>query len=605
MRRLFLLALLVFVLVAGWFLVSLYQPFTGDGGARKTVTLKPGGVGDLASALEDEGIISSSFFFQLRTTLEGKRGSLKPGTYTLREDMSYSDVIAALEKGPPANTIQVSVPEGRSRSEIAESVSESGLKGDYEKATRRSRDLNPRRYGAKGAKDLEGFLWPSTYELKRGQNVRLLIDKQLRAFKDNFATVSMRAARSKNLTPYEVLTIASLVERETAVPRERKLIASVIYNRLAQDQSLGIDATVRFFTGNWDKPLTQSELQTPNPLQHAGQQGTAAGADRQPGPALDPRGGQPARHRLPVLRRRPVRPEGPAPHVPQDAGRVQRGGRPLQPGARGGRRQGPQGVLAGVLGYPVAHSRSPAMHNAAFEALGMAPGWRYVALPISGELFEETVRALPGSGYRGANVTIPHKLLALAVADEASDSARGAGAANTLTFEDGAIRADNTDVGGLLDAIGEPPATALVLGAGGAARGAVWALREAGAEVAVWNRTVERADALAGELGVSVAAERRAAWVRRARQHDRGRPGREPLRRERADGPRAGRKGTAPAGGRPGLPGGGAQTPLERWAGQARFVDGLEILVRQGARSFEIWTGRKPPLDAMRAAARA
>ena len=75
-------------------------------------------------------------------------------------------------------------------------------------------------------------------------------------------------------------------------------------------------------------------------------------------------------------------------------------------------------TLAGVLGDPVGHSRSPAMHNAAFEALGL--DWRYVKLPVAAELFEETVRALPGSGYRGANVTIPHKEAALALADEAT-----------------------------------------------------------------------------------------------------------------------------------------------------------------------------------------
>ena len=281
LRRLFLLGLLVVGLFAIWFLVSLYQPFAGDPGSRKTVTLKPGGVGDLASTLEKEGIISSSFFFQLRTSIAGKRGDLKPGTYTLREDMAYGDVITVLEKGPPANTIQVSIPEGRSRGEIADAIS--GLRGNYERATRKSSKLNPRRYGARGAKDLEGFLWPSTYEMKRGQPVRALVDKQLAAFQENFAKVSMREARSKNLTPYEVLTIASLVERETAVPRERKLIASVIYNRLAQDQSLGIDATIRFFTGNWDQPLKQSELQMPSPYNTRLNKGLPPGPIGNPG----------------------------------------------------------------------------------------------------------------------------------------------------------------------------------------------------------------------------------------------------------------------------------------------------------------------------------
>src|SRR4051795_8697593 len=150
--------------------------------------------------------------------------------------------------------------------------------------------------------------------------------------------------------------------------------------------------------------------------------------------------------------------------------------------------------LAGVLGHPVAHSRSPAMHNAAFRELGL--DWHYVKLPVPPELFAETVRALPGSGYRGANVTIPHKLAALTLADTASEAARAIGAANTLSFADGAIAAENTDAGGFLAALGESPRgrTALVLGAGGAARAVVWALQEAGAaEVSVWNRTPERA----------------------------------------------------------------------------------------------------------------
>ena len=264
-RRLFLLFGLIFVLFAGWFLISLYQPFTGDGGDRKTVTVKPGGVGDIASTLEEEGIVSSGFFFQLRATLAGKRSDLKPGTYVLREDMSYTDAIAVLEKGPPRNIVQVGIPEGQSRGEIAESLTESGLRGDYERATRRSDALNPRRYGARGAKNLEGFLWPSTYEMKRGQTMRTLVDKQLAEFKANIAKVSMREARSKNLTPYEVLTIASLVERETALPRERKLIAGVIYNRLSEDQRLDIDATVRFIHNKWDGALTQSELNSNSP----------------------------------------------------------------------------------------------------------------------------------------------------------------------------------------------------------------------------------------------------------------------------------------------------------------------------------------------------
>jgi shikimate dehydrogenase len=253
-------------------------------------------------------------------------------------------------------------------------------------------------------------------------------------------------------------------------------------------------------------------------------------------------------------------------------------------------------TLAGVLGFPVAHSRSPAMMNAAFEALGL--DWRYVRLPVSPERFAETARALPGSGYRGANVTIPHKLAALDLADTRGEAADAIGAANTLTFEDGAITADNTDAPGLLDALPGSPAgrRALVLGAGGAARAAVWALRQAGAEVAVWNRTPERGAALATELDVEHVPVPRAAdlLVNATAVGLGGKTETEllealPLTRLEpeivVD-----------------MPYGDEPTALSGWGAKrgAQVVDGLELLVRQGARSLERWTGQPAPLHAMR-----
>jgi shikimate dehydrogenase len=253
-------------------------------------------------------------------------------------------------------------------------------------------------------------------------------------------------------------------------------------------------------------------------------------------------------------------------------------------------------TLAGVLGFPVAHSRSPAMMAAAFAELGL--DWRYVRLPVPPERFTETARALPGSGFRGANVTIPHKLAAHALADELTPAAAAIGAANTLSFEEGRVLADNTDAGGLIDALGEDARgrRAFVLGAGGAGRAAVWALREAGAEVAVWNRTPERARDLAAELGVDHAEHpaRQADVLVNATSVG--------LRGE--DLPALLELEPAPVvvelvyGSRP--------TGLTRWAEErgARVVDGLEVLVRQGARSLGRWTGRAAPLEAMRRAAR-
>ena len=256
-------------------------------------------------------------------------------------------------------------------------------------------------------------------------------------------------------------------------------------------------------------------------------------------------------------------------------------------------------TLAGVLGFPVAHSRSPAMMNAAFEELGL--DWRYVKLPVPPDRFAEMVRALPASGYGGANVTIPHKVAADELADERSPAAEAIGAANTLVFTGGRIEADNTDAPAVIDALAQELAgrSALVLGAGGAGRAAVWALREAGAEVAVWNRTPERAERLAGELGVEHTRVPRSAdvLVNTTSVGLHGESEQEVLHALALDGCEAATVLDLVYGGQP--------TALGRWAARrgARVVDGLEVLACQGARAFERWTGRPGPLDTMRRAA--
>ena len=238
------------------------------------------------------------------------------------------------------------------------------------------------------------------------------------------------------------------------------------------------------------------------------------------------------------------------------------------------------------------------MHNAAFEALGL--GWRYNLLPVPPELFEETVRALPASGYRGVNVTIPHKEAALALADEATAAARAIGAANTLSFEDGVIHADNTDAAGLIAALPRDPKdmTALVLGAGGAGRAAAWALNGAGADVAVWNRTAERAERLAADLDVTaVEAPTEVDLVVNATSVGLA-PGDviEDLPLAWIEPPRVAVE----------LVYGEHLKPFQAWAEASgcEVVDGLEVLVRQGALSFERWTAQEAPLEVMRAAAR-
>ncbi|HEX3325211.1 MAG TPA: shikimate dehydrogenase [Solirubrobacterales bacterium] len=256
-----------------------------------------------------------------------------------------------------------------------------------------------------------------------------------------------------------------------------------------------------------------------------------------------------------------------------------------------------------VLGYPVGHSRSPAMHGAALAELGLGAEWTYEAIEVAPDAFEARVRAMPGEGFAGANVTVPHKGAALAVADELSETAREIGAANTLLFAGGEIRAENTDAGGLLRALPASPAgkRALVLGAGGAARAVVWALVREGAEVGVWNRTELSARNLCEELGGEPVPEPdQSAYELIVNSTSVGLGGESPFAELPLD----------PGGFTAGqtvvdMVYGDEPTALLRAADAAgaTVVDGIEVLVQQGALSLEIWTGRPAPLATMRSVA--
>lgn len=266
-----------------------------------------------------------------------------------------------------------------------------------------------------------------------------------------------------------------------------------------------------------------------------------------------------------------------------------------------------------VLGYPVAHSRSPAMQNAALAELGLGDEWSYEAIEVAPDAFETRVRAMSEEGFSGVNVTVPHKGAALALADELSETAREIGAANTLVFaqfpdaEDEAprVRAENTDAEGLLRALPSPPRErrALVLGAGGAARAVVWALLREGATVDVWNRTELRSQHLCEELGgTAVKAPDQQAYELIVNTTAVGLDGEDPFSELPLAPDAFGAEQTIAD-----MVYGAESTALLRAAGEAgaSTVDGIEILVQQGALSLEIWTGRPAPLETMRIAARA
>jgi uncharacterized YceG family protein len=265
----FLALALLALLVVG--VLMLFQPFGSAEGTPVKVTIPAGSsAGEIGDRLAHSGVVDSGVLFSIRAALSGKRGDLRSGPHTLRRDMSYSAAITALSSEPAVSkppTVRIVIPEGRSRRETVPIVRRARLRGDYMQASQRfSGTLDPFRYGApNGTRSLEGFLFPATYELRVGGTARALVERQLAAFRDNFARVDLHRARRKNLTGYDVLIIGSMVEREAQLPAERPLIAAVIYNRLKDGIPLGIDATIRYATGNWSRPLRRSELEIDSP----------------------------------------------------------------------------------------------------------------------------------------------------------------------------------------------------------------------------------------------------------------------------------------------------------------------------------------------------
>jgi UPF0755 protein len=167
---------------------------------------------------------------------------------------------------PPPKIVRITIPEGETRGQIARIAAREGLSGSYLAAARRSSLLDPAHYGAPvRTPNLEGFLFPATYELYAGSSARRLVAEQLQAFEENFGRDETRRAHALHITPYQLLIVASMVEREALLERDRPRVAAVIYNRLRLGMALGIDATIRYALNDFSAPLTEAQLQTNSP----------------------------------------------------------------------------------------------------------------------------------------------------------------------------------------------------------------------------------------------------------------------------------------------------------------------------------------------------
>jgi UPF0755 protein len=162
--------------------------------------------------------------------------------------------------------VRVLVPEGDTRRQIAARAHAAGLTGSYLTASKRSSLLNPAHYGApSGTPNLEGFLFPATYDLYRGDPASRLVREQLIAFTERFGDAEIRRAQELRITPYQLLIVASMVEREARLADDRDKVAAVVYNRLRLHMPLGIDATIRYALDDYTRPLTAAQLALDSP----------------------------------------------------------------------------------------------------------------------------------------------------------------------------------------------------------------------------------------------------------------------------------------------------------------------------------------------------
>ncbi|MGH2829592.1 MAG: endolytic transglycosylase MltG [Actinomycetota bacterium] len=237
----------VLVLLAGAGALWVRSVAAGEGGPSRPVTvLVPQGAsaGRIAELLEQSGVIRQAWLFKVLARLDGRAAVLKPGEYGLRTGMSYAAVLAALEAGPIEVFERVVIPEGKTIREIVDIIRRrtSLSASRFEEEIRSGRHRLP--IVPAGSSNLEGLLFPKTYDIKEGTGEAQALQMMLDQFTKE--TAGLDFGNPRNLTPYQVIVLASLVEREAKIDQDRGKIAGVIYNRLRRGMRLQIDATVQY-----------------------------------------------------------------------------------------------------------------------------------------------------------------------------------------------------------------------------------------------------------------------------------------------------------------------------------------------------------------------
>jgi peptidoglycan lytic transglycosylase G len=278
-RRRGLIVLLAFVLVMVGLAVAAggyYEWAVGASGPQRpvSITIPSGATGsDVANLLKKEGVIRSTLGFRLLAKVRHFSSGFEAGRYNLKTNMPVSNVLDALKAGPVVQSLRVTFPEGYRLSQMAQRVKDKlGIKSStFTKSADSGRwTLDP--YLPAGTNTVEGFLFPSTYDFLKDSKATDVIQRLLQEFDKQAKTLSWTNAKALGVTDYEVVVIASLIEREARFDADRPKIAAVIYNRLKKGMPLEIDATIQYALGSW-APITIPDRQVDSPYNtylHAG-----------------------------------------------------------------------------------------------------------------------------------------------------------------------------------------------------------------------------------------------------------------------------------------------------------------------------------------------
>jgi len=253
--------------VAGGF--GIYRYATGASGPSRPVAVEiPTGAtsSDVGELLERQGVIRSSLAFRISAQLRGFGSDIQAGAYDLVTNMTIPDVFDVLEGGPLVDTVSLTVPEGLEVGEVAGEAGTIGLDAEAFRRAATSGRFSLPPYLPEGAETVEGFLFPKTYEFStEGLDEESVIERLLAQFVEEAESLDWGRAEDLGLTPYEVVIVASLVEREARVPGDRRKIAAVIYNRLREEMPLQIDATVQYALPEDNRELTFEDYEFDSP----------------------------------------------------------------------------------------------------------------------------------------------------------------------------------------------------------------------------------------------------------------------------------------------------------------------------------------------------